>query len=134
MHVAGPFAPAARAEDALILSREVACVPSFRDFARAGGTWLADYGFRGSRVPPNIDLRLPVHVPRGSQMSAQQADDSRQVTQWRWVVESANERIKNSRYFGTRRAWQEIGQFKRWMLAACLLSNRWSKPIAHNPP
>jgi hypothetical protein len=57
MHVAGPFAPAGRAADGLILTREVARTESFRAFAQRPGAWLADCSFWGCVLPPGVAMR-----------------------------------------------------------------------------
>ena len=54
------------------------------------------------------------------------------ITAVRWVVESANERVRNWGIFafGTRPV-SEIASLKRLLTVACFLNNRWYKPIAH---
>jgi hypothetical protein len=62
-------------------------------------------------------------------LSGEQADFNRTIARWRWIVEAANERLKNFRYFHERRSWREIPTLLPWMRVACFLFNRWNKPI-----
>jgi hypothetical protein len=131
MHVGGPRPPAGHFPDGVFLTDEVLRNDSFKQFALRGGTWLADVGFRGARLPIGVDLRFPVHVPRGQQLDADAADASREITRWRWVVEVANQRAKCFHYFHDRLSWLEIPHILPWLRAACFLFNRWDCPLVH---
>jgi hypothetical protein len=129
MHVGSPYAPAGRAADGRILPYELMVCENFRTFANRGGVWLADYGFRGSKVPENVELRLPRRAAAGEQMTAEDNDFNRDITRLRWLIEADNNRLKNFRYFRDVLSWKEVPNVKQYMTVACFLFNRWHQPL-----
>lgn len=129
MHVSGPYAPAGRAADGRILPYALMANDDFREFAQRGGVWLADYGFRGSKVPEGVELRLPRRGAEGEQMTADDNDFNREITRLRWLIEADNNRLKTFRYFRDVLSWKEIPNVKQYMTVACFLFNRWHQPL-----
>jgi hypothetical protein len=130
MYIGGPYAPAGKAADGRLLTREMLKSGEFWAFACAGGTWLVDYGFKGVRVPPNVDLRMPLKWTAERQGTAEEIAHNDAITGVRWVVEAANERVKNWRFFNAQvRRWSEIPRMPDYLAAVCFLFNRWNKPI-----
>ena len=137
MHVGGPYAPAGKACDGRVLTYELLGDDAFWQFACAGGTWLVDYGFRGVRVPPAVTVHMPKKWPTQPaaripprQGTREEINHNDRITAVRWVVESANERVRNWGIFaGGTRPVVEIASLRRLLTVACFLNNRWYKPI-----
>ena len=63
---------------------------------------MVDRGFRDSisvMQALGLDVAMPPFLDGKKQFSAEEANQSRCITKVRWVVEAANRRIKQFRYF-----------------------------------
>ncbi|CAL8071538.1 unnamed protein product [Orchesella dallaii] len=125
--------------DASILKDMVHVEGGFMTFFREGDMILYDRGFRDCSALAkrlNLQTRMPHFLPKGQkQHTTEEANDSRLTTALRWVVESANGRLK--------RRWKfldgiienthlpHLGDFVK---IGCALLNAFFKPLKTDNP
>ncbi|XP_056002877.1 uncharacterized protein LOC130049408 isoform X1 [Ostrea edulis] len=101
--VLGPYL--ARNNDATILNHIMRSnIEDIRNWVNENDIFVVDRGFRDSLdylQEMGICAKMPTFLTKGEkQMPTENANTSRLVSKIRWVVESANARIKQWRYFG----------------------------------
>ena len=132
MGVYGPYAPASSAPDGMVLTHALLSCDRLWDFAKQGGVWLADYGFRGVEAPPEVTIHLPKKwlAKEGEQGTREELDHNTIMLAARWIVEAGNERLENMRFFsGRERPVSELSCLRSMALCAAFLFNRWNKPV-----
>ncbi|WAR19622.1 hypothetical protein MAR_001460 [Mya arenaria] len=100
--VLGPFLADGKNNDASILNTVLENnVEMVKDWVHNGDIFVVDRGFRDSLdvlEKMGIDAKMPSFLPKGNkQLGTTEANESRLVTKVRWVVESANARLKQWR-------------------------------------
>ncbi|XP_048768744.2 uncharacterized protein LOC125662931 [Ostrea edulis] len=97
--------------------------------------FVVDRGFRDSLdylEELGIKAQMPSFMAHGDrQMSTESANISRLVTKIRWVVESANGRIKQWRYLGKILPTSQVPYIGDFVRIVCAISNRYLKSISN---
>ncbi|KAK3102132.1 hypothetical protein FSP39_009062 [Pinctada imbricata] len=134
--VMGPYL--ARNNDASILNHILETnVEDIRGWIQEDDVFIVDRGFRDSAAyleKLGIKAEMPAFMTRGeSQMSTDSANTSRLVTKIRWVVESANSRIKQWTYLSRILPSHQIPFIGDFVRIVCAISNRYLKPLSCAP-
>ncbi|XP_053372628.1 uncharacterized protein LOC128546277 [Mercenaria mercenaria] len=91
------------------------------------------YGFSDSlSLLEDLGIRaeMPSFINKGQkQMPCEDANNSRFVTKIRWVVESANARIKSWKYFNYVLPTNQIPYIGDYLRIVCALSNKYFQPL-----
>lgn len=77
-------------------------------------------------MPPFLDGRR--------QFSTEEANQSRCITKVRWVVEAANRRVKQFKYFASTVQNSSLPYLENDLSVVCALINRYQKPIHVSKP
>ncbi|XP_060555609.1 uncharacterized protein LOC132716364, partial [Ruditapes philippinarum] len=125
--IVGPYLADGKNNDAAILNHMLrANIQNFREFLQEGDILVVDRGFRDSLTllaDLGINAEMPALISKGQkQLSTKEANSSRLVTKVRWVVESANARIKRFKMLATVLPCSQvpfIGDFVRIVCAIC---------------
>ncbi|XP_061167465.1 uncharacterized protein LOC133176350 [Saccostrea echinata] len=101
--VLGPYLADSKNNNAGILNHMIRNnTEEMRDWLQDGDTFIVDRGFRDSSEmlgDIGINMEMPCFMQRGtSQHTTQEASHLRLITKVRWVVESANARLKRWKY------------------------------------
>nr|XP_022317959.1 uncharacterized protein LOC111121112 isoform X2 [Crassostrea virginica] len=90
--------------------------------------FIVDRGFRDSLEfleDLGIKAKMPSFIPRGqAQMSTEEANTSRLVTKVRWVVESANARIKSWKYLASVLPTHQVPYIRDYVCIVCAIANK----------
>nr|XP_022331291.1 uncharacterized protein LOC111129298 [Crassostrea virginica] len=74
---------------------------------------------------------MPSFIPRGqAQMSTEEANTSRLVTKVRWVVESANTRIKSWKYLASVLPTHQVPYIRDYVFIMCAIANKYLPPLS----
>jgi hypothetical protein len=137
--VSGPFKADNNNTDAKILNAMIGSPESILSYLKKGDCIILDRGFRDSREPltrAGIEYRMPEFLqsakscknkgePYQKQFSTAQGNNSRRVTMFRFVVESAHGRIKNKfPFFDSVIPAPYVDEMAgRWFKIACAIMN-----------
>ncbi|KAK3098190.1 hypothetical protein FSP39_017068 [Pinctada imbricata] len=79
-----------------------------------------------------INAEMPAFMKKGeTQMSTEDANCSRLVTKIRWVVESANARIKRWRFLDRTLTTNQIPFIREYIRIVCAISNKYFRPLSN---
>ena len=81
-----------------------------------------------------LDVAMPPFLDGKQQFSSEEANQSRCITKVRWVVEAANRRIKQFKYFANTIQNSSLKYLESDLSIACALINRYQPPIATSKP
>jgi hypothetical protein len=81
-----------------------------------------------------LDVAMPSFLDGKRQLSAEEANQSRCITKVRWVVEAANRRIKQFKYFANTVQNSSLIYLESDLSIACALINCYHKPMATSKP
>jgi len=98
---------------------------------------VVDRGFRDSisvMQALGLDALMPPFLDGKRQFSSEEANQSRCITKVRWVVEAANRRIKQFKYFANTIQNSSLGYLESDLSIVCALINRFQPPIATSKP
>ena len=82
----------------------------------------------------DLDVAMPPFLDGKKQFSAEEANQSRCITKVRWVVEEANRRIKQFRYFANTIQNSSLMYLESDLSIACALINRYQRPMTTSKP
>ncbi|KAK3084039.1 hypothetical protein FSP39_007185 [Pinctada imbricata] len=131
--VLGPYL--AKDNDASILKNALLRnVDEMREWLDEKDIFIVDRGFRDA-LPYlkelGIQAEMPTFLRKGeTQMSTEDANSSRLVTKVRWVVESANARIKQWRYLDHILPTNQIPYIGDYIRIVCSITNRYFPPFS----
>ncbi len=94
---------------------------------------MVDRGFRDSvsvMEAVGLDVAMPPFLDGQRQFSAEEANRSRCITKVRWVVEAANRRIKQFKYFANTIQNSSLIYLQSDLSVVCALINRYQSSIA----
>ncbi|XP_053380497.1 uncharacterized protein LOC123526886 [Mercenaria mercenaria] len=135
LSVLGPYYANGRNNDASITEHLMRTnLESINQWLKTGDVFIVDRGFRDcvSFLEDNgYSVKMPFYLAKGAkQHTTEEANLSRLVTKVRWVVESANGRIKQWRFFDKvvpNVLLLRIGDFTR---IVCAIMNKYYCPLA----
>jgi hypothetical protein len=135
----GPYLSDSKNSDALIFERELTAqltdFGKLRSLMQHGDVWILDRGYRGAqKIVPETEVRMPAFEQEGEQLEALAANQTRNVTKLRWVVEAANCRLKQFKFLArvvTNMQLRHVRSYARIVAAIC---NRFRPPLAQNKP
>ncbi|CAF3872817.1 unnamed protein product [Rotaria sp. Silwood1] len=81
-----------------------------------------------------LDVAMPPFLDGQKQFSAEVGNQSRCITKVRWVVEAANRRIKEFKYFANTIQNSSLIYLESDLSIVCALINRYQPPIATSKP
>ena len=96
---------------------------------------MVDRGFRdsvGVMRALGLEAVMPSFLDGRRQFSAEEANESRCITNIRWVVEAANRRLKQFKYFKNTIQNSSLKYLESDMSIACALINRYQPSIARS--
>ena len=96
-----------------------------------------DRGFRDAisvMEALGLDVSMPPFLDGQRQFSSEEANKSRCITKIRWVVEAANRRLKQFKYFANTVQNKSLPYLESDLSIVCALINRYQKPIAKSKP
>ena len=139
LSVLGPYRADGKSNDAMITKHIfMSNSENLKDWIAPNDVCVVDRGFRDSvefLEEQDLNVEMPVYLKKGTkQHSTEEANLSRLVTKVRWVVESANGRIKNWKLLDkvvSNHYVPSIGDFVRIVCAVC---NHFRPPIASRDP
>ena len=77
---------------------------------------------------------MPPFLDGKKQFSVEEANQSRCITKVRWVVEAANRRIKQFKYFANTIQNSSLIYLESDLSIACALINRYQRPMTTSKP
>jgi len=81
-----------------------------------------------------LDVAMPPFLDGRRQFPADEANKSRCITKVRWVVEAANRRIKQFKYFANTVQNSSLIYLESDLSIACALINRYQPPMTTSKP
>jgi hypothetical protein len=93
---------------------------------------VVDRGFRDSvdvMEGLGLDVALPSFLNGRRQFTTSEANQSRCVTKVRWVVEAANARLKQFKFFSNKVQNSSLPHLEKYISIACSIINRYRPPI-----
>ncbi|XP_060604358.1 uncharacterized protein LOC132757169 [Ruditapes philippinarum] len=134
--VMGPYFADSKNNDASILNHMLKTnTEEIRDFIQEDDIFVVDRGFRDSlELLQDLGIRveMPSFLSKGQkQMTCDDANNSRFVTKIRWVVESANARIKSWKYFNHVLPTNQIPYIGDYIRIVCAICNKYFKPLCN---
>jgi hypothetical protein len=81
-----------------------------------------------------LDVAMPPFLDGRRQFPAEEANQSRCITKVRWVVEAANRRIKQFKYFANTVQNSSLIYLESDLSIACALINRYQPPMKTSEP
>ena len=94
---------------------------------------MVDKGFRDSisvMQTLGLDVAVPPFLDGKRQFLAEEANQSRCITKVRWIVEAANRRIKEFKYFANTIQNSSLCYLENDLSVVCALINRYQRSIA----
>ncbi|CAF4244337.1 unnamed protein product [Rotaria magnacalcarata] len=79
-----------------------------------------------------LEATMPSFLDDRRQFSAEEANESRCITKIRWVVEAANRRLKQFKYFANTIQNSSLVYSESDMSIACALTNHYQPPMARS--
>ena len=98
---------------------------------------MVDRGFRDSvfvMQALDLDVAMLPFLDGKQQFSSEERNQSRCNTKVRWVVEAANRRIKQFKYFANTIQNSSLGYLESDLSIACALIHRYQPPITTSKP
>lgn len=134
LSVMGPYL--ARNNDASILKHVMKSnIEDICNWVEKDDIFVVDRGFRDSLdflEELGIQAHMPSFMSKGEkQMTTESANTSRLVTKIRWVVESANSRIKQWKYLQHVLPTSQIPYIGDFIRIVCAICNRYMKPLSN---
>ena len=134
--VMGPYLSHIKNNDANILKHIFATdTEEIKKWTREGDVFVVDRGFRDSVDFLNelvITTEMPAFLDKGQkQLTTEQSNTSRLVTQFRWVIESANGRLKSWKYFDKVLPNSQIPVIGDYIQIICSICNKYFSPLSH---
>ncbi|XP_062603051.1 uncharacterized protein LOC134264781 [Saccostrea cucullata] len=135
VRVMGPYLADNSNNDAKIMQHIFATdSEEIRQWMQDGDVFIVDRGFRDSITTlDDIGIRteMPSFLEKGQkQLSTENSNTSRLVTKIRWVVESANSRIKSWKYFEKVIPNTQIPFIADYIQIICGLCNKYLPPLS----
>ena len=93
---------------------------------------VVDRGFRDSvdvMEGLGLNVALPSFLNGRRQFTTSAANQSRCVTKVRWVVEAANARLKQFKFFSNTVQNSSLPHLEKYLSIACSIINRYRPPI-----
>jgi hypothetical protein len=81
-----------------------------------------------------LDIAMPAFLDGRRQLSVNEANESRCITKVRWVVEAANRRIKQFKYFSNTVQNSSLIHLEKDLSIVCALINCYQSPVATSKP
>ncbi|CAF1333229.1 unnamed protein product [Rotaria sp. Silwood1] len=81
-----------------------------------------------------LGVAMPSFLDSKNQFSAKEANQSGCITKVRWVVETANRRIKQFKYFANTIQNSSLIYLESDLSIVCALINRYQPPMATSKP
>lgn len=137
--VMGPYLSDGKNNDANILKHIFATdAEEIKSWVEEGDVFVVDRGFRDS-IDILRELGVKTEMPafldkKQKQLSVQQSNTSRLVTKIRWVVESANARIKSWKYFEKILPNSQLPYVGEFLQIVCGICNRYFPPLSSGDP
>ncbi|XP_062614064.1 uncharacterized protein LOC134275789 [Saccostrea cucullata] len=133
--VVGPYLSDSKNSDAAILTHMLKNnVQDIKNWVHENDIFVVDRGFRdavGILDEMGIKAEIPCFAKKGSkQLSTEEANSSRLVTKVRWVVESANARIKRWRYLDHVSPTNQVPFVGDYIRIICAISNKYFPPLS----
>ncbi|XP_062619706.1 uncharacterized protein LOC134281247 [Saccostrea cucullata] len=133
--VLGPYLADSKNNDSGILNHMIRSnTEEMRDWLQDGDTFIVDRGFRDSSEvlgDIGVNMEMPCFLQRGtSQHTTQEANQSRLITKVRWVVESANARLKRWKYLNHVIPNTQIPFIGDYVRIVCALCNRFTSVLS----
>ena len=101
MHIGGPYAPDNKVLDSDIFLQTITA-DEFKNWFIPKDTLLVDRGFNSIyQNPSQLDIVCPLFLNGNKQFSETESNYNRAITAFRWVVETANRRL---------REWKAVGE------------------------
>jgi hypothetical protein len=98
---------------------------------------VVDRGFRdaiGVMHGLGLDVAMPPFLDGRRQFSTEESNQSRCITKVRWVVEAANRRIKEFKYFANTVQNSSLMYLEADLSIACALITRYRPPMTTSKP
>ncbi|CAC5377200.1 unnamed protein product [Mytilus coruscus] len=133
--VLGPYLADSKNNDAAILKHMFNTnVEDIKEWVQDNDIFVVDRGFRDS-LELLDDLGIKAQMPsffieRPKQMTTDEANASRLVTKVRWVVESANARIKRWKYLSHVLPNKQVPYIGDYVCIVCGISNKYLPPLS----
>lgn len=132
--VQGPYLSDSKNNDAGILNHMIKKnAEEMRSWLNDGDTFIVDRGFRDSAdVLSDIGIRMemPCFLRGTKQHTTEESNSSRLITKVRWVVVSANGRIKRWKYFDRTVSNTQIWFIEDYVRIVAALSNKYCPPLS----
>ncbi|XP_053405404.1 uncharacterized protein LOC128558951 [Mercenaria mercenaria] len=133
--IIGPYLADGRNSDARILTHMMQTnVEEIKSFVAENDVFIVDRGFRDSLAmleDMGIHAEMPAFMQKGQkQMTTEDANTSRLVTKVRWVVESANARIKRWKYLDHVLPTTQVPFIGDFVRIVCAISNKYFPPLS----
>ncbi|XP_053378556.1 uncharacterized protein LOC123541039 [Mercenaria mercenaria] len=133
--IVGPFFADSKNNDAAILNHMLRSnTEDIRNFVKEKDIIVVDRGFRDSvSLLEDLGLRaeMPAFMTKGAkQMPTDDANSSRMVTKIRWVVESANARIKAWKYLDHVLPTSQVPYIGDYVRIVCAVCNKYLPPLS----
>ncbi|XP_061191029.1 uncharacterized protein LOC133199199 [Saccostrea echinata] len=131
--VSGPYI--AKNNDAMILTHIMCCnIEGIQSWVQEEDIFVVDRGIRDSLEyleQMGIKAKMPLFLAKGDKQMSTENATSRLVTKIRWVVESANARIKQWHYLGHILPSSQIPYIGDFVRIVCAICNKYLKPLAY---
>ena len=133
--VLGPYLDDGKNSDSKILNHMMnSNIEEIKNLIRKGDIFVVDRGFRDSLnvlKELGIDAKMPSFLPKGEkQLSTKDANNSRLVTKIRWIVESANARLKQWIFFDKTLPNSHLPNIEQYMKIICAVCNKYKPPLS----
>lgn len=133
--VMGPYLADGKNNDASIMKHIIAHdLEAITDWLEEDDVFVVDRGFRDSIDILNeigVHTEMPSFLKKGQkQLTVEESNTSRLVTKIRWVVESANGRIKNWKYMDKVVPNSQIPYIGDYVKIICAICNKYMKPLS----
>ncbi|XP_062596761.1 uncharacterized protein LOC134258244 [Saccostrea cucullata] len=132
--VLGPYLADSKNNDAGILTHMIERnAEEMRNWLQDGDTFIVDRGFRDSTdilADIGIRMEMPSFLKGAKQHSTEESNSSRLITKVRWVVESANGRIKRWKYLDRTVSNNQIPFIADYVRIVAAISNRYCPPLS----
>jgi DDE superfamily endonuclease len=98
---------------------------------------VVDRGFRDCisvMQALGLDVMMPPFLSGRRQFSTEEANQSRCITKIRWVVEVANRRVKQFKYFANTVQNSSLPYLQNDLSFVCAVINRYQRPMNMSKP
>ncbi|XP_053388533.1 uncharacterized protein LOC128551660 [Mercenaria mercenaria] len=133
--VLGPYLANGKNNDANILNSILEQnVEEMKTWVRRGDVFVVDRGFKdslGVLKDIGIEAKMPSFLEKGkTQHTTEDANESRLVTKIRWVVESANARIKQWQILNNVLPTSQLPYLTDYVRIICAICNKFKPPLS----